>query len=300
MFKNATLFALLNTKNTEIRRIPIEGEALTNLRTMFSTLFKSYSRGREEIPFDGNYAIHEGDEELLVINPFDMQASVVEAIRNANAITDFNMNECNDTVADKPIKALFMGEIIKENDEENIHIAFQLFSKAQCIANGKRLLVLNDNVYQSVANNALTINEYLTLVFSNGALKFEKFHYAKQVFSLASYYKEATKDDVVEFADIDEISVADVDKFIKNADTQQLKKRIAYIKDNQILETYSAETIQGKAIEFGVDIVIENGKIVLPDDKKGLKQVLYFLAEDTFKGAITENDYETNSKKRAN
>jgi len=301
MFKSATLFALLNSKNTEIRRVPIEGEALTNLRGMFSNLFENYNRGKEEISFDGNYAIHEGDEELLVINDFDMQASVIDAIKNANSITDFNINELNNYAnGDKPIKALFMGDIINEHDEENINIAFQLFSKSQCIASGKRLLVFNDNVYQSATNNALTINEYLTLIFSNGVLKFDKFFYAKQVFSLASYYKEATKDDVIDFANMNEISVLDTDSFVKNANTQQLKKRIAYIKDNQILETYTAETIQKKAVDFGVNIVIEDGKIVLSDDKEELKKTLYFLAEDTFKGAITDNDYETNSKKRAN
>ena len=47
-----------------------------------------------------------------------------------------------------------------------------------------------------------------------------------------------------------------------------------------VLDNYSVADIQTAAQEFpSVPIVVSNGKILLPDDKKSLKEVLHFLLE---------------------
>jgi hypothetical protein len=48
-----------------------------------------------------------------------------------------------------------------------------------------------------------------------------------------------------------------------------------------------------------VTITVRGGKIVFPRDKGQAKKILQYLNEEIFRGAITNNIYETNSKKTA-
>ena len=48
----------------------------------------------------------------------------------------------------------------------------------------------------------------------------------------------------------------------------------------------------------GLDISIENGQLMIPADKKKLKEILGFLDDEVYKGAFSEETYITNSKRK--
>lgn len=50
---------------------------------------------------------------------------------------------------------------------------------------------------------------------------------------------------------------------------------------------------------YPVDIQVAEDKIVFPADKAAAKRLLLFLNEELFRGAITDQVYETNSKRVA-
>ena len=54
-----------------------------------------------------------------------------------------------------------------------------------------------------------------------------------------------------------------------------------------------------KAKGYDVEIRVQKGKIVFPEDRPSGKKLLQFLNEELFKGAITETLFETNSKREA-
>lgn len=70
------------------------------------------------------------------------------------------------------------------------------------------------------------------------------------------------------------------------------------INDSGVLENNTAAKIKKLAKSAGIEIVVEDKKIVLPDDKEELKMVLRFLDEEAYKGPFSNNTYLANSKRR--
>ena len=70
------------------------------------------------------------------------------------------------------------------------------------------------------------------------------------------------------------------------------------INDSGVLENNAAAKIKKLAKSAGIEIVVEDKKIVLPDDKEELKIVLRFLDEEAYKGPFSNNTYLANSKRR--
>ena len=310
MFENATLFAILKDArgNTEVKRMPLDANALSEVRSDFSRLFLSYET-MAKVDFDGNYQINQEDglNEILSIGNFPsipngngstesepninatILGQVTQAINNSSSVPDFSSGE--------NISSLFIGEITQENNRSHTRIAFQKFKKAQLLVSGKRILIFNGNVYQSAGENGLSIpTEYLTAIYVDGELKFTSPHWTNQIFSLAEYYKEATQEEVNQFAEMPCLSIADKQKFNSNVEVKWYRKRIAFIKNSGILEHYTPSDIQSAGKDLGIEVSIEDNKIVLPDEKQELRKLLAFLAEDTYKGIFTQNIYNTNSK----
>ena len=77
-----------------------------------------------------------------------------------------------------------------------------------------------------------------------------------------------------------------------------IRRKIAAINDSGVLNRNTAAKIRNLAQKCGLDVTVENKKLVIPDDKKKLKEVLGFLDDEVYKGAFTEETYITNSKRR--
>lgn len=77
-----------------------------------------------------------------------------------------------------------------------------------------------------------------------------------------------------------------------------IRRKIAAIDDSGVLKNNKASAIKKLAQNCGLEITIENKKIVIPEDKKKLKEILGFLDEEVYKGVFTEDTYITNSKRK--
>ena len=84
-----------------------------------------------------------------------------------------------------------------------------------------------------------------------------------------------------------------------NGANQWDRKRFAMLRDSDVLDQYSAGQIRERSTRYDVDIHVSEDKIIFPSEKPEAKKVLQFLNEEIFRGAITENLYETNSKRQA-
>ena len=77
-----------------------------------------------------------------------------------------------------------------------------------------------------------------------------------------------------------------------------IRRKIALINDSGVLENYTAAKIKSLAKAAGVDIVVENKKVVIPSDKEILKVILGFLDEEAYKGPFSHTTYLANSKRK--
>lgn len=123
-------------------------------------------------------------------------------------------------------------------------------------------------------------------------------YYAKQIFDLTDYYKEATNPEIVTFLSL---PILRVNSQAVTADVMNTweRRKIASIMSQKILEEHPIEELQGAAEELDYELPTEDGKLIMPDDRKGRRELLSFLDEDVYRGMLTGSVYETNSKKSA-
>lgn len=66
-----------------------------------------------------------------------------------------------------------------------------------------------------------------------------------------------------------------------------------------MMEKAKPKSIKTSAKKFNLNIELQDGKVLLPNDKKVCKDILTFLNEQYYIGLITGNKYRTNSKRNA-
>jgi hypothetical protein len=90
--------------------------------------------------------------------------------------------------------------------------------------------------------------------------------------------------------------VADVAEFKALAD-QGIRKLVNAISKTNILDSYPVADIVTKAQSLGLALQVQDGKIVMPIDRKTVKQLLRFLDDGIYEASLTARRYVTNSKR---
>jgi hypothetical protein len=129
------------------------------------------------------------------------------------------------------------------------------------------------------------------------SLYFSSYFYANQILDLSEYYRSATDVEVNNFSNSNLLHIEDEEKFLSMADTW-IRRRIAVINDSGILENNTAARIKKLAQSCSLEIAVENNKLIIPTNKKKLKELMGFLVEEVYKGAFSKETYITNSKRK--
>lgn len=269
------LFALL--KDEQIKRISINQEIQKQLDDYLKDSIDQFEK-KEKIDFDGQYK-PENDQILL--------------------IKDYNINFLDKLVLDT--------EILLENDFEQIkciiffynknQIGFQIFDNRKIINRSKFWLIYDSKTFSRLNSKGITISNTIDVLFYNNQLLFVSYHNASRVLDLSEYYREASD------AEIEKLRNSDVIEFSQDIDNNQfdsiMRKKLFLIQKNNVLEKVKSQfdEVRKYALNFDIGECFDNDRIILPKDKKILKNLINFLNDDLFKSPITNLLYETNSKK---
>ena len=187
------------------------------------------------------------------------------------------------------------------DDEENVEkIVFQRTRKSQLLLGGRVTLFWSKDTFTSTQKPGVIIAKNVDAYYEDETLYFKSYYWANQIFNLNSYYREATNDDVRAFCQNECFYVDDLDALVKASDIWT-RRKIAYILDSKVLEKNSTEDIINNANSLGLKIETnEAGKIVFPDDIKAKKEFLSYLANEIYKGSLSDDVYLTNSKRALN
>ena len=148
------------------------------------------------------------------------------------------------------------------------------------------------------------MQDKLTAHFHNGTLYFTSYHNTKRFLDLADYYREATDTDLDDFAATDIFVFEDQASFKALADSI-IRKKIAPLQKNEVLKDLTVTDIQTVANNFNAELpeehhiaitVNDDGNLVIPKDKKQLKELIRFLDEDYVTAPLTKRKCLTNSK----
>lgn len=192
------------------------------------------------------------------------------------------------------IYALFIGTI----EEGERFLLFQLFEKRHLISAGKMTLFFDGNTFLKIENPGIVLDNKLLAILHGDQLIFKSFSQLRKVFDVDDLFEEASNADIEMLSELPSISIPDLNGLIASCDSI-IRKKIGLIMRSQILETHSPQSIQAAAQGFGINISMDNGKIVLPSDRHELKRIIRFLDEDYYEAPISHIKYVSNSKRAA-
>lgn len=292
MLSNFQLAAIVKQKaRTRLYKIPLQQSLQATLAEDWHEQYKDFVDDKKNIEFNAGY-IPEDHERFCVRN---VELPEWIAGESSQTIDSLESISKDDALLDS-IRGI---AAFARNDDGRELVLFQSFGRSRVIRPGRFLFIENDD-YKAVSRPGLSLDRKLAAVYlhSENTLLFHNFRTVNAFLPLAGYYAEATETQVREILTHERLAPEDVDAFAKDA-TQWFRKRFALLRDSRILDEYSAEQILERAKGYDVEVVLYGDKIVFPSRRAAAKKLLQFLNEEIFRGAITENLYETNSKRIA-
>ena len=288
----SNLFALVDDDDAPIRRIPLTAALNTELAQLFAEQQTALLGDKRAIAFTGSYNVDEG--EIFTIADYPLPPAIGQAISNPLTCQVLDLN-----TETQRIKALFSGTWTAATKTVN----FQVFDAGKLLKRGYTLIG-SGNTYKKLEEPGLMLQDKLTAHHQNGTLHFSSYHNTKRFLSLADYYREATDTDLDAFAASDLFAFEDQAGFKEQADSI-IRKKIALLQKNEVLKDINVTDIQTVANNFNAELpeehhinitVNDDGKLVIPEDKKALKELIRFLDEDYVTAPLTKRKCLTNSK----
>jgi len=287
----SNLFAILDDEQTPIRRIPLTEEFRQELAEFFATQRQQFITDKQEIEFTGSYNVDSG--EIFTIDNYPLPVTISNALGNPlnNPILDLKTETHR-------IKALFTGHWTEQDQQ----VSFQVFNSGKLLSKGWTLIG-SGKTYKKLEEPGLILHDKLTAQYQNGTLFFVSYHNTKRFLDLSDYYTAATDTDLDEFAGNELFEFEDRSSFKGNADSI-IRKKIALLQKNNVLEDLSVSDIETVANDFNenidekhkINIKTNNGKLLIPKDKKELKELIRFLDEDYVTAPLTKRRCLANSK----
>lgn len=292
MFENSSIMVILNNdKENPVQLLEVDRDTQKAICNSFSESSMPLLASKQVVPFDGSYKPNE--DESLSICIFHLPEVISDAIRNPLGLQTL----AYDKRSAPDIRAIFVGARTEADKTELFTAAFQRFRKEQYLSTKKFSLFFENDVFKRESRWGIGITNTVDCVFTQPELRFSSYFYARQIFDLREYYRSATDSEVQSFSNLKLLNIEDKDLFQQMADTW-IRRKIAVINDSGILENNTASKIKRLAQNCGLEITVENNKIIMPVEKKKLKEMLAFLDDEVYKGAFTEETYITNSKRR--
>ena len=284
-YKVGNIFTLDNDK-TSVKVIETTNDTLVGVEEILNIDTERYKSN--SIIFDGSYKPDE--DESLKIENFDLSDEIQEAINNPLGVDKLVANDGNEL----NIRAIFL---TLSDDSENEKIVFQRTQKRQLLLGGRITLFWSSDTFISTQKPGVVITDSIDAYYENGTLYFTSYYWANQIFNLNEYYRQATDDDIRDFCQNNCFYVADLDSLV-SASNNWTRKKIAYILDTGVLEKNTTDYILQEANNLGLQFETnEENKIVFPADLKSQKELLSYLADEIYKGRLSDDVYLTNSKR---
>lgn len=292
MLTNFQLAAIVKQgAQVRLQRIPMHQGLQQTLATTWQAQLDAFLDEAQEVVFDAGYQPEE--HERFALHDFEPPEWLAEE-------TSASIGDLDSIAQDEAFIASIKGIAGFARDENgNELILFQNFSRSHVIRPGTFLLLRN-GTYETTQRPGLTLDSKLAAVFlsSERKLLFRNFRTVNTFLPLGDFYEEASEQQIREVLAHDMLAPVNVEA-IATESNQWFRKRFAMLRDSGVLDQYSPKQIQVRSKGYDVEIEVQRGKIVFPEDRPSAKKLLQFLNEELFRGAITETLYETNSKREA-
>lgn len=282
------LFALTSDPNARVLRLPLTAPLQQTITDVFTQQYSNFNAGvTAHVTFDGRY--RPDTDELLVIDGYVDIDNLIDATVNPMAVPAFDES----VHSLDAVKALFTG-----SPDGTPRVLVQLFERRRLIAKGLSLF-FTGNTFQKLESGGLTLDTRLLAVLEGTQLTFQSFHFLRRVFAVTECYKEATAQEVVEFASHPILYSPDPQAFERTANAI-IRSKIGLILQSDVLSKHTPQELAAAALVFKLDIPLtQDGRIELPDAPADLRRLLRFLDEDYYESPLSRTHFISNSKRVA-
>jgi len=271
-------------QNQIVQRIIVTQELQDQLTLLFSGQRGELLGGQpEQITFSGETLTAE-QIEILVINNFPMPAIIETAAGNFLGTPDLIFT----TEAAYEIRSVFA--VVPTDPPE---ILFQAFDRRGVLAGqaGRFAIKHSEGTFQRMDSPTLVLDARLAATYQNGNLYFRSYQVAKRIFDLTPFYKESSNEEITEFLAKGIVGCTDPAKLIANIDSIG-RKKLTLVRASTIFQDVDVATIVRRARKHKITIATErvNGaiRILFPNTRKELKDVLSFLNQDIYEAPLTK------------
>jgi hypothetical protein len=284
------LFAACRENETLIaKRVQLDAATQQAVETAFTEQELKFRHGiGSEVHFDGRWKPDE-DELLTIDVPSEAIIFPSTIVANATSIPAMNAEK----FSSEGIRALFTGSLVNGATK----VLVQRFT-AQQILQRKFSLLQHDNAFRRLTDQAFSLDNSLTCIIEEGKIKFKSQQKLRSIINMLDIYRAATDQEVQMFANHEKLHVVDIAEFLQ-VTTQTTRKLIHALYGSRMLDNFSVSAIQAAAQQTGLPVHVREGKIIMPTDRKEIKNLLEFLNERRFLGPLSGQIYVSNSQRVA-
>ena len=281
-----------------VYNLRVLNEILDELSVNFQkSIDEFYSDSYRHITYRPDYK--PDDDELSEIENFNISSNIIDAIKNPASAQDFDVNE----IQNIDIRCIFLGKILSKTQTI---IIFKRFYKNFIITRERKNfvdLILGDrNTYRHFDNTILSIPSDADAVYDGSKLIFKSFKITNEMLGLSQYYREASDGNINHFITSNQ-NCMKFENYESKYITTKIRKLIAIIIDDEIMNKYSVQEI--------LDCANKQGITIETVDCKGVKKIkvdlaqkdstlvcFNFLAQNTFKTTFSQELQVTNSRRK--
>lgn len=273
--------------SNELVLISLNADLQHSLGEIFGVYEEQFLNGIDEaIGFDGGYS---PDSNQLVQMPLIQEMADLVGQIDLGAIG----RDRYDPRARAPEDLRALAWAIDEGPDRRVLI--QNFTRAQALSR-KTILNFDGETFSRLDEPTLLISNKIDAIISNGVIRFKKFNVLRQIFDMFEVYREATDQDIVEFSNIENIHIEDLDTFTRAAN-KTARKLIFSVSRSGILDNRTADEIRDMAQTVDINLQIDNGRIVMPRGSE-LTNVLRFLDNSIYRSPVTNERWMANSRRK--
>jgi len=288
-----TVFALVDgtEPNPSLLRIPIEASFQKELSSFYRDEAASFTADTlEHVPFQSSWCDAD-DGEMIVISPYTLPEPFARATASPIDVPTLSLPLPDG----QKIRAIVA-------HTKNLFV-FQTFTKRKLMLFQRTARFVRDT-FERLEGPALSFDGAACAVLEGSDLLFRSFRRVAAVLDLSDYFREATNEEIIIVLKHPVLSPESQPETIALAN-KWMRRRFWMVQQSGLLGTISPRKVADQAKrQQGLDfaVVRKNGRdtLVFPADLDAAKDLLRFLNEEMFVGAITDRRFLTNSKRLRN
>lgn len=277
-------FVLTNQPRHRILHVQIDSVIQRNLTDVFAKQRNAFLNDREEIEYQPGY--HPDQNEIFKISPFEDLDDLLEITTSPSSCESLEPN----LEMYSNITAFFAF------DSNNNELLFQNFDSRGVIST-ERSLYWSNNTFTQINVPGISLAKNLTAIVRGEELLFQSSWSARRIFDLTQYLKEATDDQIEKFIQHSSFNCSDKSKFFLQLGAAE-RIKVCLILESGVLDTYTPKQMGLVAADLKYELPLDqNGRIVFQGEKKQIKVLLRFLAEEYMMSPLTDRIHIVTSKR---